>query len=109
MHACHFDRGDLPQFAAKDLTDGAGGKFLHEHEPLRQLELRDVAAHQKILDLVQIDCLSIHRDHEGAGLFAEHLIRHRHHADVLDLGIAQNVVFDFLATDLFAAAIDDVL
>src|ERR1035441_9302382 len=45
----------------------------------------------------------------GAGLFAERRIVHRHHADVLDLRMAQNVIFDFLATDLFAAAIDDVL
>src|SRR5665647_1081314 len=98
---------DFAQLTAKNLSGGTDRKLFHECEPLRPFEFRDIATQQEVLDLVQIDRLTIHRDHERAGPLAERCIRHRHHADVLDLGMAQNIVLDFLATDLFAAALDD--
>ena len=70
MHTCNLARSELAQFAAKNLTGGADGKLVHDREPLRQFELRNVATQQEGLYLVQIDGLTIHRNQTNAQAFS---------------------------------------
>ena len=109
MHRRKTIADDSTQFAAKDLAGRAGRKLPHHLEALGQLEFRDFPAKQKAVHLIQIEGCIFNWNDERASLFAELGIGHRHHAGVLHLRMAQNVVFNFLATDFFASAIDDVL
>ncbi len=48
-------------------------------------------------------------DDEGAGAFAQEGIRHRHQGDVGHRRVAEQQVFHFFGSDLFAPAVDQVL
>ena len=75
-----------------------------------QLVAGDPVFHQKCAERRQVRCFGAGVELDpGAGLLAQHLVRHRGDGGHLDRGMGAQQVLYVLRIELHAAAVDDVL
>ena len=101
--------GDVTaQFRLFNLADVGHRQFADYLDSFGPFELRDTASGKKLAHRGKRESLSISQRQKCARPLAENRIGHRHHGGGADRRMRDEVRFDFLGVDLFAAAVDQV-